>query len=196
MSIPLTLSILAGLVTVTYIVPHSTEFTYVQSSVDKQYYKVRNLPTRFEAANQLARIRQKIQKFIVYLKEKYPKEKWVTRLQRANLNAIQESSSHSRHSAFSVNKGESLHFCIRNKKTDDSSLSSDMNTLVYVALHELAHVMTESIGHTEEFWKNHAILVREAIDAGIYLYVDYKQKPSNYCGEVINHQVVKQAKQI
>ena len=30
----------------------------------------------------------------------------------------------------------------------------DKNLLLFVALHELSHIMTVSLNHTEEFWDN------------------------------------------
>jgi hypothetical protein len=55
----------------------------------------------------------------------------------------------------------------------------DMNTLMYVALHELAHVISKNEGHGEEFKKNFAMLLREAATKGIY--DPNKPIPSTYC---------------
>ena len=58
----------------------------------------------------------------------------------------------------------------------------DINTMMYVAVHELAHVVSESIGHTVEFKLNFADLLKKAIEIGVYEYVDYSKKPIDYCG--------------
>ena len=58
----------------------------------------------------------------------------------------------------------------------------DENTLTFLAVHELAHVMTESVGHTKEFWQNFKFLLKDAVKMGIYTPVDYKKKPKSYCG--------------
>ena len=42
--------------------------------------------------------------------------------------------------------------------------------------------MTESIGHTKEFWQNFKFLLKDAVKMGIYKPVDYKKKPKSYCG--------------
>ena len=55
----------------------------------------------------------------------------------------------------------------------------DMNTLMYVALHELAHVVSKNEGHGEEFKQNFARLLREAAAKGIY--DPNKPIPSSYC---------------
>ena len=52
----------------------------------------------------------------------------------------------------------------------------------FVVLHELAHIMTKSIGHTKEFWNNFKFLLQNAADIGVYTPIDYKRKPKEYCG--------------
>ena len=58
----------------------------------------------------------------------------------------------------------------------------DLNTLTFVALHELSHVATESIGHTPEFWKNFKFILEQAKTIGVYKPIDYKKNPATYCG--------------
>jgi hypothetical protein len=58
----------------------------------------------------------------------------------------------------------------------------DINTLTFVALHELGHLMTESIGHEREFWVNFRYLIKKANQLGIYEPVDYSKSPQSYCG--------------
>ena len=58
---------------------------------------------------------------------------------------------------------------------------------MFVAIHELAHVMTLSTGHTDEFWKNFQFLLQHAVNINIYKEVDYAKKPKEYCGLTITH---------
>ena len=94
---------------------------------------------------------------------------------------IVETLPTSIHTAYSQNKGEKLAFCLDVEKKGISKLI-DLNTLTFVAIHELAHIATESVGHTEEFWDNFKFLLKEAININIYKPVDYKKKPQKYCG--------------
>ena len=55
-----------------------------------------------------------------------------------------------------------------------------MNTLMYVALHELAHVVNSTHGHDDEFKKNFAKLLERATQLGIY--DPTKPLPEYYCG--------------
>ena len=61
----------------------------------------------------------------------------------------------------------------------------DDNTILFVVIHELAHVMTISTGHTEEFWANMKFLLEQAEDINIYVPVDYSQNNTEYCGMMI-----------
>ncbi len=62
----------------------------------------------------------------------------------------------------------------------------DMNTVHFVIIHELAHVMTPEVGHTKLFWENMGYLLRKASEIGIYKYYDYGAKPIRYCGVTID----------
>jgi len=45
--------------------------------------------------------------------------------------------------------------------------------MLFVAIHELGHLMTKSIGHNTEFWDNMRFLLKEAISANLYTKEDY-----------------------
>ena len=47
--------------------------------------------------------------------------------------------------------------------------------------------MTKSIGHTEEFWNNFRILLKNARKLGIYKRVNYDENPVDYCGTKITN---------
>ena len=70
-------------------------------------------------------------------------------------------------------------FCLNTEK--DNNKLIDINTLMFVALHELSHIATKSIGHTDEFWKNFKFLIEEAESINIYKPVNYKETPTKYC---------------
>ena len=58
----------------------------------------------------------------------------------------------------------------------------NVNTMMFVALHEVAHIITISVGHTEEFWTNFKFLLKESINLGIYKKENYNKNPVDYCG--------------
>ena len=87
----------------------------------------------------------------------------------------------SSYTAYSENKGEKIAFCLNTQKENNETLI-DIDTLSFVAIHELAHVMTLSIGHKQEFWDNFKFLLENAKEAGIHTPRNYKDEPAEYCG--------------
>ena len=61
------------------------------------------------------------------------------------------------------------------------------NIMMFVALHELAHIMTKSVGHTDEFWDNFRYLLKKAIKLGVYKDVNFEKNPVDYCGTKITN---------
>ena len=85
--------------------------------------------------------------------------------------------------SYSIDKGEELVFCIRDKINNSIH---DINTLMFVAIHELAHIITDELQHTDKFWKNMKSLLKRAEIMGLYHNVDYNMTPVEYCGMTIN----------
>ena len=154
--------------------------TYVKSTVDGRSYLVRNRADKQEAADTLAMLNKKLLQLIDYLVKKDGENIDIKRLKKNfDPDNISESTQYSKYTSYSVNKGEKIVFCIRSKTTN--KLEKE-NILMFVALHELGHLMTKSIGHTEEFWKNFKFLLEEAVKIGIYVKDDFNKNPVEYCG--------------
>jgi len=116
-----------------------------------------------------------------YCETKYPDDEKVKRLvNNFNPNKISETLPTSEHTAYSENKGEKIAFCLN--KHNNSEKLIDINTLTFVAIHELSHVMTKSEGHKQEFWENFKFLLVNAKESNIYIPIDYKTNPEPYCG--------------
>ena len=157
------------------------ELTYVKSTVDGRKYLVRNLPDKQEAANLIATVRSNLVKLAQELKKKNEGNIDIERMiNNFNPNNIVESEKNSKYTSYSINKGEKTVYCMRSR--DDKNELVKLNTMMFVALHELAHTMSKSIGHTKEFWDNFRILLRNAIKLKIYKRVNYNEKPVKYCG--------------
>ena len=153
----------------------------IVSDEDGNTYCVRETPKLELVADLLARTTEKLKQLVSYLKDEFPNRENVKRLaEKFNPKKISETLPTSKYTAYSENKGEKLAFCTTTTK--EGSKLIDENTLTFVAIHELGHVMTESVGHTKEFWQNFKFLLKNAAKIGIYQPVDYKKKPKNYCG--------------
>lgn len=151
------------------------------SDEDGNTYCVRETPKLELVADLLARVTGKLKKLVDYMKEKYPDRENVQRLYKNfRTNKIMETLPTSTYTAYSENKGQKLAFCTTTTKKGNKLI--DENTLTFVAIHELSHVMTESVGHKKEFWENFKFLLKNAVNMGIYKPVDYKKNPQPYCG--------------
>jgi len=123
------------------------------SDVDGKQYCVRERAKLQLAADLLAKTTQKMKLAVIHLHEKYPERDNVKRLHKNfNPKKVKEILPTSKFTAYSENKGENLAFCTTTTKEGDSLI--DENTLTFVALHELSHIATKSVGHTTEFWEN------------------------------------------
>mgnify|MGYP001365428146 CR=1 FL=1 len=151
------------------------------SGVDNKRYCVRERSKLVLAANLLAKITTKMQKLVNFLIKKYPEHDNIKRLHKKfNPNKITETLPTSEYTAYSLNKGQKISFCLDTER--ENGILIDENTLMFVALHELSHVCSISTGHTDEFWENFKFLIEEALELGIYKPVDYSEKPQRYCG--------------
>jgi len=155
------------------------------ASKDGNVYCVREREKLELAANLLADVTQKMKDMVAYMKQKHPEDPRTIRLVEGfNPKKVSETLPTSELTAYSENKGEKLAFCLNTTKEGNKLI--DLSTLTFVALHEISHIMTESIGHKQEFWQNFKFLLENAKAAGIYDPVDYKKKPQEYCGMKIN----------
>mgnify|MGYP004406705025 CR=1 FL=1 len=153
----------------------------IVSDVDGNKYCVRERAKLQLAADLLARVTNKLKQLVKYMGETYPERENVKRLVKGfNPKKINEILPTSSYTAYSENKGEKLAFCTTTTKKGDKLI--DDNTLTFVGIHEIAHIMTKSIGHTKEFWQNMKYLLKNAAKIGIYTPIDYKRKPKEYCG--------------
>ena len=154
----------------------------IVSTIDGKKYCVRERNNIQNASNLLARTTEKLEYLVENVGQRYPDRENVKKLvKNFNPTTIKETLPTSEYTAYSENKGEKIAFCLNKKKSDNNNLI-DSNTLMFVAIHEIAHIMTTSVGHTEEFWNNFKFLLENAVELKIYTPVDYKKEPEGYCG--------------
>jgi predicted metal-dependent hydrolase len=156
----------------------------VKSSVDGHTYRVRDMPDKLQAANLIASIRKKMSLLYFSCQEKFPNKpqvrQWVRNF-KPEANRFIEATPDAEHTSYSVNKGEKVHLCLRQREGRNESLMEE-NIMVFVSIHEMAHIITPTIGHGPDFWNNFAWLLKQAEEIGIYEYQDFKSKPVAYCG--------------
>ena len=173
---------------------NKSEVTYIESYLDKKNYLVRNEKDKYEAANLLANIMNRIHKLRNYLIENIDSynefKPYINRLKnnlKPGHTQVYETEPGSEYTSYSVNKGEELVFCLRSK--EDNTLH-DINLMMYVALHEISHIACPEIGHTPLFKKIFAFFTEKANELKLYDIVDYAEKPEEYCGMILSSSIV------
>lgn len=173
--------LIIGIVLKIYYESDAFNLKCIISNVDGNTYCVRERNKIELVADLLAKVTVKLKQLVKHMEQEYPKRDNVKRLvENFNPKKIYETLPTSKHTAYSENKGEKMAFCVTKKKNGTKLI--DENTLTFVAIHELAHIATKSIGHKDEFWNNFKFLLQEAKKINIYNPIDYKKQPEEYCG--------------
>jgi predicted metal-dependent hydrolase len=151
----------------------------ITSSIDNEKYTVQIKDDSKEAADLIAKIKSRLNTLMEHLKKSYDESD--ERIERLISNyrpdKMREGVDTPGYTSYSINKGEQIILCLRN---EDELV--DINTMMFVVLHEMGHLASESIGHTEEFWDNFKWLLEESINIGIYVKQDFETKSVEYCG--------------
>jgi hypothetical protein len=155
---------------------------------DGRQYDMQNLPNKEQAVDLMSKVHGNLVKLYEHYKSDMAlsQDPPVTRfLQRFNPDVFVENDMHSADTSYSENKGQKIVVCLRDKTKAPQYPLIDQNTITFVLLHEMAHLMTETIGHTQEFWNNFRRILGDAVQIGIYTPVNYAQRPTPYCGMTI-----------
>lgn len=152
-------------------------FVWRVSTISGSAYYVKNVRDADAAADHLARLDVMIKRFLSSADQKDPR---IRNIHARWSGTLTETPNDADNVAYSLGKN-SIFICVREK---DGSLA-DINTSMFVLLHELAHVSTDSYGHTKEFWKNMKYLLEIAEELGVYKYVDHDENIESLCGRVL-----------
>ena len=164
----------------------STTGDMTEIMVEGRTYKVRDYDDKRISqgvAEDLHELTLKVEKLLNHLEKKYPANGKVQKLLDSYNGNIQEITFENEGQVgYNVNKGEAIGLCMyKNGKF------MDINTIMFVLLHELAHSMTVAYSHDKEFWDNFSFLLNESMRIGIYTYEDFKSEPKTHCNMKIGH---------
>lgn len=166
-----------------------SDLVYQTSSINGKKYIVRNLNDKQQAADYLATIGDRLSNFIQDIAKKYPANENVKRLQtKYNKDDISEGDYDESYTTYTLNK-TSMVFCLRHRKDGLHDKLHDMNLIMFVAIHELAHIMSKTVSdktHNAEFHENFLFLLKEAVRLEYYKPIDYSKYPETYCGVPVN----------
>ena len=130
--------------------------------------------TDTKAAKILSMLDHDIQYLLTHLRAKYGNKD-----SRVNIlinNYTRDDLRENKNNTYVVDKGDKIYLCLRNKGN-----ILEYNLLMFVLLHELAHIITPEYTHTKLFWDNNVWIMAEAESLGIFKNVDYSKKSMYYC---------------
>lgn len=159
-------------------------YAYIKSNTDGRWYLVKNTNFSQESADMLGEINNRIQKLIKSVPEQEIYKKRLEMYQPSKLG----ENIFGFDTAYTVNKGELVLVCL-DKRDNDYKLHT-INTLMYVAVHELAHIGSVSNGHTQEFKSVFKSLLGHATRLGLYQYIDYSKVDETYCGIKLTNNIL------
>lgn len=161
------------------------------SDIDNNIYLVADVINKRTAANTLAKIKKNVNKLTDYLYSNITNfkeyEDYIIQLKNGVKNTkFLEGLSGINKTSYTINKGEEMVLCIRNRNKE----FHELNLLMYVVIHEMAHIACPEQGHTKLFSKIFAFLLSVAIDINIYRRIDFYNFPQDYCGMTITDSIV------
>ena len=173
--------VIVVIISVNYYIKNRDVVT-IKSTVDGRMYRIADTPDKQQVADLLANVNKRALKIIEELKKNGNKDSQRV-VRYYNPDRLGENLEYKSYKAYSLNKGQEIVLCVRNK---DNTIITDMNTMMFVLIHELGHLMTEEDGHPPIFWKNMEYLLRKGDEAGVYKPVNYFREPVDYCGTLID----------
>ena len=160
------------------------------STVDNKAYVVKkNYANHETASNILARLNHINTTLIKHLERKYGNTRLSSNVEFLTGNydgdVLQEHTPRSTvNTSYVLNKGDLIKLCLRDQTTGEFH---DFDTLLFVNLHELSHLLDKEYGHNNSFWTGFKFILKEAHSIGLYTPVDYETSPVGYCGIEINN---------
>lgn len=84
--------------------------------------------------------------------------------------------------AYTLDKGYLVSMCLRCSRSKDEDKFHQLNTLIFVLIHELGHIAANVVQHPERYWVVFKFLLREAVEAKLYNPINYYNNPvPDYC---------------
>lgn len=177
----LLLILLSVLIAIWLVAGQNRKMMWVKASNGKEYW-VKNMPGSAQVAERLAYMEIKLRAFIKSAMKIYTCEPGLKRIKdrwNGTLSEIDVVTSND--VAYTVGK-RTVAVCVRDKNGD----LGDVETCMFVLIHELAHIATEEYGHTPAFWAHMRFLLEAAEETKFYTYQAFEKAPQPYCGHAIS----------
>jgi hypothetical protein len=156
----------------------ASDVEYKRATIDGQHYLVLKRKDSASAANLLATLRADMQSVVSQFRSENPNDADAERLgEKFDGAQTSEGDPDTAYTSYTVHKARIV-LCLRQK----GGAFVSKNVILYVAIHELAHILTPTLGHTPEFWANNRRLLKCAEKMGVYTRQNFADSPQPYCG--------------
>ena len=145
--------LLAAILAAAYTVARPGDVTWVRSSLTGKDYSVKKAPDAQAMADRLAELEHRLRRLLDGGAALVPGDPRLDAIRRRWDGTLSEVRAEGE-VAFSIDKS-SISVCLR----DSRGAIEDLNTSMFVLLHELAHVATPDYGHSPQFWANMQFLL-------------------------------------
>lgn len=170
---------LATLLAAAYIVARPSDMAHVRSSLTGKEYLVKKAPDAQVVADRLAELEHRMRRLLDGGAALAPDDQRLDAIRRRWDGTLSEVRA-TDEVAFSIDKS-AISVCLR----DSRGAIEDLNTSMFVLLHELAHVATPDYGHSPQFWANMQFLLELAEALGLYVYENYDAAATTFCGHPV-----------
>lgn len=162
---------------------------YLKSNTNDKYYLVKDTKNKYNKVDLIDKLFNSLNILLEELKNSNYDFKDI------DIEEIQEKIKNSEilenitdsDTSYTVNKGEKIILCLADRENDNLY---SYNLLMYVLIHELAHILNTTYGHDDNFKKTFRFILEKAIELNLYTYEDYKNNPVNYCGLILNTNIM------
>lgn len=162
---------------------------YLKSNTNDKYYLVKDTKNKYNKVELIDKLFNSLNVLLEELKNSNYDFKDI------DIEEIQEKIKNSEilenitdsDTSYTVNKGEKIVLCLADRENDNLY---SYNLLMYVLIHELAHILNTTYGHDDNFKKTFRFILEKAIELNLYTYEDYKNNPVNYCGLILNTNIM------
>ncbi len=162
---------------------------YLKSNTNDKYYLVKDTKNKYNKVDLIDKLFNSLNVLLEELKNSNYDFKDI------DIEEIQEKIKNSEilenitdsDTSYTVNKGEKIILCLADRENDNLY---SYNLLMYVLIHELAHILNTTYGHDDNFKKTFRFILEKAIELNLYTYEDYKNNPVNYCGLILNTNIM------
>lgn len=148
---------------------------------DGKKYKIvdsKNNELNKTKANMLSRLNKKAHEIVNHMYDnKLPNKEIADITQKRFMHCIIGEIPENEGGGYTVNKGTRMGVCLVTK-----GKLNDETDAYFVILHELAHVMSNSYGHGDEFKQNFNFIVKLAVKLKLWKSKNYNLEPVDYCG--------------